>query len=128
MKTLKDLAGLYKTLAQTNLTTGPTKAYKTGNLYNQIGSKNSADSMTSTPSKGKFILTLNYAPSDATYGKFVEEGTVYMDARPFAEKAANDPKLKLEINGFVNGKVDEILVEQIAKVTKEMRAAGFKVS
>ena len=128
MKTLKDLAGLYKTLAQTNLTTGPTKAYKTGNLYNQIGSKNSADSMISTPSKSKFVLTLNYAPSDATYGKFVEEGTVYMDARPFAEKAANDPKLKLEINGFVNGKVDEILVEQIAKVTKEMRRAGFKVS
>lgn len=128
MKTLKDLAGLYKTLAQTNLTTGPTKAYKTGNLYNQIGSKNSADSMISTPSKSKFVLTLNYAPQDATYGKFVEEGTVYMDARPFAEKAANDPKLKLEINGFVNGKVDEILVEQIAKVTKEMRAAGFKVS
>ena len=128
MKTLKDLAGLYKTLAQTNLTTGPTKAYKTGNLYNQIGSKNSADSMISTPSKSKFVLTLNYAPQDATYGKFVEEGTVYMDARPFAEKAANDPKLKLEINGFINGKVDEILVEQIAKVTKEMRAAGFKVS
>jgi HK97 gp10 family phage protein len=128
MKSLKDLAGLYKTLAQTNLTTGPTKAYKTGNLYNQIGSRNSADSMISTPSKGKFVLTLNYAPSDATYGKFVEEGTRYMDARPFAEKAANDPKLKLEINTFVNGKVDEILVEQMAKMTKEFRAAGFKVS
>ena len=128
MKSLKDLAGLYKTLAQTNLTTGPTKAYKTGNLYNQIGSRNSADSMISTPSKGKFVLTLNYAPQDATYGKFVEEGTRYMDARPFAEKAANDPKLKLEINTFVNGKVDEILVEQMAKMTKEFRAAGFKVS
>jgi HK97 gp10 family phage protein len=128
MKTLKDLAGLYKTLAQTNLTTGPTKAYKTGNLYNQIGSRNSADSMTSTPSKGKFVLTLNYAPSDATYGKFVEEGTQYMDARPFAEKAANDPKLKLEIDSFVNGKVSEILVDKVALMTKEMRRAGFKVS
>ena len=128
MKTLKDLAGLYKTLAQTNLTTGPTKAYKTGNLYNQIGSKNSADSMISTPSKSKFVLTLNYAPSDATYGKFVEEGTRYMDARPFAEKAANDPKLKLEIDSFMNGKVSEILVDQVALMTKEMRRAGFKVS
>ena len=128
MKTLKDLAGLYKTLAQTNLTTGPTKAYKTGNLYNQIGSKNSADSMTSSPSKTKFVLTLNYAPSDATYGKFVEEGTSKMEARPFAEKAANDPKLKLEIDSFVNGKVSEILVDQVALMTKEMRRAGFKVS
>lgn len=128
MKTLKDIAGLYKTLAQTNLTTGPTKAYKTGNLYNQIGSKNSADSMTSTPSKSKFVLTLNYAPQDATYGKFVEEGTRYMDARPFAEKAANDPKLKLEIDSFVNGKVSEILVDKVALMTKEMRRAGFKVS
>lgn len=128
MKTLKDLAGLYKTLAQTNLTTGPTKAYKTGNLYNQIGSKNSADSMISTPSKSKFVLTLNYAPSDATYGKFVEEGTRYMDARPFAEKAANDPKLKLEIDGFINGKVSEILTDQVALMTKEMRRAGFKAS
>lgn len=128
MKTLKDLAGLYKTLAQTNLTTGPTKAYKTGNLYDQVGRSNSADSMISTPSKSKFVLTLNYAPSDATYGKFVEEGTRYMDARPFAKNAANDPKLKLEIDGFVNGKVDEILVEQIAKMNKQMREAGFKVS
>jgi hypothetical protein len=51
-----------------------------------------------------------------------------MDARPFAEKAANDPKLKLEINTFINGKVDEILVEQMALMTKEMRRAGFKVS
>jgi len=128
MKTLKDLAGLYKTLAQTNLTTGPTKAYKTGNLYDQVGRSNSADSMISTPSKSKFVLTLNYAPEDATYGKFVEEGTRYMDARPFAKNAANDPKLKLEIDGFVNGKVDEILVEQIAKMNKQMREAGFKVS
>jgi hypothetical protein len=51
-----------------------------------------------------------------------------MEARPFAEKAANDPQLKLEINSFVNGKVTEILTDQVGLMTKEMRRAGFRVS
>jgi hypothetical protein len=63
--------------------------------------------MTSTPSKGKFVLTLNYAPSDANYGKFVEEGTQYMEARPFAEKASQDPLLKKTIDAYVNGYMEK---------------------
>ena len=128
MKTLKDLAGLYKTLAQTNLTSGPTRAYKTGNLYNQIGARNSAESMISTPTKGKYVITLNYSPEGATYGKFVEEGTVNMPARPFAENAANNPQFLAEVNGFVNGKVDELMVEYQSKMTRDMKKLGFKVS
>jgi HK97 gp10 family phage protein len=125
MKTLKDLAGLYKTLAQTNLTTGKTRAYKTGNLYTQISQKNTADNMVSSPSKGKYVITLNYGPDQAEYGKFVEEGTSKMEARPFAENAANSPEMRMAVDEFMNGKVDELLVDWQTKFTKDMKKLGF---
>ena len=128
MKTLKDIAGLYKTLAEANLVSGPTRAYKTGNLLNQVSSRNNANSMISTPSKGVYVISLNYSPEGATYGKFVEEGTRYMDARPFAENAANSPELKRAIDNFVMGKVDELLVEWQSKMNNKMSNAGFVVS
>lgn len=128
MKTLKDLAGLYKTLAQSNLTTGRTRAYKTGNLYNQISQRNTADNMITQSSKSKYVIALNYAPEEAEYGKFVEEGTSKMEARPFAENAANDPMMISAVNDFMNGKVDELLVEWQAKFTKDMKSSGFIVS
>ena len=40
MPTLKDIAKQVTSLAQLNLTRGATKAYKTGNLYRNIGSYN----------------------------------------------------------------------------------------
>lgn len=125
MKTLKDLAGLYKTLAQTNLVTGKTRAYKTGNLYTQVSQKNTADRMISEPSKGKYVINLNYGPDQAEYGKFVEEGTSKMEARPFAENAANSPEMRMAVDEFMNGKVDELLVDWQAKFTKDMKKMGF---
>jgi HK97 gp10 family phage protein len=127
MKTLKDLAGLYKTLAQTNLTTGRTRAYKTGNLYNQVSQRNTADNMISQSSKGKYVIALNYAPQDAEYGKFIEEGTSKMEARPFAENAANDPVFLSAVNEFMNDKVDELLIQWQEKFSKDMKKNGFVV-
>lgn len=127
MKTLKDLAGLYKTLAQTNLTTGPTKAYKTGNLYTQVSQRNTADNMVSQLSKGTYVISLNYAPDGAEYGKFVEEGTYKMEARPFAENAANSPEMKLAVDEFMKGKVDELMIGWEEKMSKDMKKNGYIV-
>lgn len=125
MKTLKDLAGLYKTLAQTNLTTGKTRAYRTGNLYTQVSQKNTADNMVTQTSKGTYVISLNYAPDQAEYGKFVEEGTYKMEARPFAENAANSPEMKLAVDEFMKGKVDELMVQWEAKMDKNMKKNGY---
>jgi len=111
MKTLKDLAGLYKTLAQTNMLSGPWRpVYKTGNLYNRIGSYNSVNQMLKEVSQNKYTLTLNFAPPGATYGYFAETGTgthSRIGPRPFAEMAANSTQLQLAINEFMEGKVEE---------------------
>jgi len=111
MKTLKDLAGLYKTLAQTNLTTGKTRAYKTGNLYTQVSQKNTADNMVSSPSKGKYVITLNYGPDQAEYGKFVNDGTKYIEPQKFANRAlrgAIDKNIKLIVRDLAKIIGDEI--------------------
>ena len=111
MKTLKDLAGLYRTLAQTNMLSGPWRpVYKTGNLYNRIGSYNSVNQMLKEVSQNKYTLTLNFAPPGATYGYFAETGTgthSRIGPRPFAEMAANSTQLQLAINEFMEGKVEE---------------------
>jgi hypothetical protein len=94
MKTFKDVAGLFKTLAQTYMVSGPWRpAYKTGNLYKRVGDFNTANQML-REEEGKYTIVLNYAPPGAEYGKFVEEGTRYMDARPFAQFASQDATLK----------------------------------
>lgn len=101
MKTFKDVAGLFKTLAQTYMVSGPWRpAYKTGNLYKTVGDYNTATRML-REEEGKYTIVLNYAPPGAEYGKFVEEGTRYMDARPFAQYASQDATLKSLINEVI---------------------------
>jgi hypothetical protein len=111
MKTLKDLAGLYRTLAQTNMLSGPWRpVYKTGNLYNRIGSYNSVNQMLTEISQNKYTLTLNFAPPGATYGYFAETGTgthSKIGPRPFAANAANSSELRTAIDEFMGGKVEE---------------------
>jgi hypothetical protein len=105
MKTLKDVAGLYKTLAQTYMINGPWKpAYKTGNLYRQVGDYNSATQMI-RQDKGLYTLVLDYAPPAAYYGRYVQNGTYKMEARPFAQYAANSDALKLAIDEFMQTQV-----------------------
>jgi hypothetical protein len=131
MKTLKDIAGLYKTLVQTNLTSGPTKAYKTGNLYNRISSFNKADNMIVEQKDGKnkkYIITINIAPDGAVYGKYVHDGTYKMMARPFAELAASDPQMRKAVDELVNTDIDIMLSAVNKEMDEKFRDAGFKVT
>ena len=126
MKTLKDVAGLYKTLAQTYMINGPWRpAYKTGNLYRQVGDYNTATQMIAEE-KGKYTLTLNYAPPAATYGKYVQNGTWKMEARPFAEYAANSTELAQAIDEFNKGKVEEVAKDTLSRLSISLGKLGKK--
>jgi HK97 gp10 family phage protein len=120
MKTLEQVAQTYKTIAQSyikNSYTGWKKApYDTGNLYNQVGSFNTMDKMIQQQ-KGKSFITLNYAPSDAAYGKYVENGTSKMPARPFAYNAANSKEVKMAIKDYQDSQVLDINANVQKRVT-----------
>lgn len=122
------VAEVYKSLAQLYIVNGKggwkKPPYKTGNLYNKVGSYNNASNMVFSnivsPSatnfkipNQSFALALDYAPDGAEYGKFVEEGTSKMAARPFAESAANDPLMKRAIDNALKGIVDETILPVI---------------
>ena len=133
MKTLKDIAGLYRSLATQNLQSGPLKAFKTGNLYRNVSQYNTLDKMIRTKKGAKkgdtsYDLVLQVGPPGAKYGKFVEKGTYKMKARPFGETAANSKELARAVDLFMKGQVEvsmEVFEEQI---TKKMVKAGFTAS
>ena len=128
MATLDDIAKKVSSLAQLNLTRGRTKAYKTGNLYRNIGSYNTPARVLGKTKLGKqrlsktdtrygIELNLVYNPPGgkppATYGQFVEDGTVNMPARPFAEEAINSPIIDRMIEEYVGIYVDETVIPSI---------------
>lgn len=123
MKEFRQVADSFRTLAKTYMINRAKPAYKTGNLFNTVGTYNTTDKMLkSTKSKKgtkikietpKVYISLDYAPPGAEYGKFVEEGTVKMKKRPFAEEAANDPLLKRQIDNAVNGIVQTTVINAI---------------
>jgi HK97 gp10 family phage protein len=116
MASLTQIASTIRTLAQTNLKRGQTRAYKTGNLYRTVGAKNPADKM--VKEKGNSIsITLDYAPDGATYGKFVNDGTSKMEARPFATNALNDPVIDRMLDDWINNNLaDKIVDELVAEI------------
>lgn len=124
MRTLNDVAKQVTSLAQLNLTRGATKAYKTGNLYRNIGSYNTPNRVLGKTKLGKqrkklqdvhygIELNLVYNPPGADYGQYVEEGTSKMDARPFAEEAMNDPSIIRSIEEYLGLYVEENVLPSI---------------
>lgn len=124
---MAQVADVYKQLAQLYIVNGKSgwkkPPYKTGNLYNRVGSFNNASNMvlvrnprSTTKLKipnQSFSIALQYAPPGAEYGQFVEDGTSKMVARPFAEAAANDPLLKRAIDNSMKGIVDNTILPVI---------------
>ena len=121
MATLNDIAKQLTSLAQLNLTKKPNKAYDTGNLYRNIGSYNTPNRVLGKTKMGKkrkklsntietIELNLSYNPPGADYGKYVEEGTSKMKARPFAEEAMDSPVLKKMIDDYMGIYVEETII------------------
>ena len=111
MKTLKDVAKIYKDKALTAINpgvpynkykTGSSKAYKTGKMYKDVASRNRIQTMFQKDKKGKITFTFNFSQPD--YAKYVHDGTRYMEARPFAKIAAQSPE-------FIKAK-DEMVGEE----------------
>ena len=124
MPTLNDIAKKLTSIAQLNLTSGYTRAYKTGKLYDNIGSYNTPNRVLGKTKLGKKRLSktkkidtlefdLTYNPPGATYGQFVEEGTRYMAARPFAEEAINSPQIETMIDEYMGVYIEENIIASI---------------
>jgi len=130
MKELEEVAKTFTSLAQLYMVSGPWKpAYKTGDLYKNIGSYNTPGRMiTSKQARSKtklkipepsFNVSLQFAPDIAgsktgkptTYGKWVEwgngTGVGAGKPRPFAEKASQDPLLKKKIDAYIGGYMEK---------------------
>jgi hypothetical protein len=76
--------------------------------------------------QGKYTLSLTYAPPAATYGKFVENGTWKMEARPFAQTAANSMELAQAIDEFNKGKVEEVAKDTLSRLSISLGKLGKK--
>lgn len=125
MKTLEEVAVTYAKLAQLYMISGNWKpVYKTGNLYNKIGSYNTAAQMikSAATTTTEFQLpqqtiSLQFAPPGATYGVYVEKGNgTGVGAgkpRPFAEQASKDPLLKKTIDEYMGGAIQKDFIPVI---------------
>lgn len=117
MNTLKDVAAKYAVVpykvaqtltdvAQSYIRNGfsgwPNPPYLTGNLYRKFGSYNTP-SNTIKQMGSAYRIVLNYAPTGAEYGFFVETGTgsnYRKGPRPFAKNAANAPQTKAAVADY----------------------------
>jgi HK97 gp10 family phage protein len=125
MPTLQDIAKQISSLAQLNLQRKPTRAIKTGNLLRKVKDANTPGKMVKeikTKDTYSFEIELDYAPQGAEYGKFVNDGTSKMKARPFADNALNDPTVEAMLNQYYEDMVDKLIVGNIAKELDDMEA------
>jgi len=125
MVTLQDVAKQISSLAQLNLQRKPTRAIDTGNLLRTVASYNTPSRMIKEIKTGdeySFEIELDYAPPGAEYGKFVNDGTYKMDARPFADNAINDPTVLSMLDQYYEDVVDKLVVGNISKELDLMEA------
>jgi hypothetical protein len=118
--TLAQLSTTYKSLAVARA------PRKTGNLKNKLEAYNRPSGMVKVLGPNKFELVLDVAPPGADYGKWWNDPNVSYqvanqttgndDKINFAKQALNSSELKKQINLFMNGKVDELLKQEMGKI------------
>ena len=138
MNTLNDVAKAYKQAALQAINpgvpyksykTGSSRAYKTGNLFNQINSSNNIKSMSKLGrDKKSFTISFDIAPNGAIYGQYVHNGTSKMRKRPFGEIAANSILVKEAVDDYMNQVVQSELETEFEMLEKRFLKAGFTVS
>jgi len=136
MKTLKDVAKVYKDQALTAINpgvpyskykTGSSKAYKTGKMYKDIASRNRIQTMFQKDKKtGKITFTFNFSQPD--YAKYVQDGTKYMKARPFAQIAAQSPEFIKAKDKLVGEEAELVLDEIFSDLTTMWENGGDNLS
>ena len=131
MKELRDVAKVYKDKALQAINpgvpyrkykTGSSKAYKTGKMYKSIASSNRIQTMFRKDKKsGKISFTFNFSAPD--YAKYVQYGTKYMKARPFAQIAAQSPEF-IKAQDALLAKEAELVLDGIFENLDKMWANG----
>jgi hypothetical protein len=130
MKTLKDVAKVYKDKALSAINpgvpysykTGSSKAFKTGNMYRQIAGANRIETMFTEDRKGK--ITFKFDFSTPNYAKYVHYGTKKMGKRPFAQIAAQSPEFRKIKDEVMNTKTAELLDDVFANLDKLWKSGG----
>lgn len=131
MKTLKDVAKVYKDTALRAINpgvpysykTGSSKAFKTGNMFRQVAGANRIDTMFREDKRtGKITFTFNFSSPD--YAKYVHYGTKKMGKRPFAQIAAQSPEFKKVKDEVMNAKTAEVLDDIFADLNKLWKSGG----
>lgn len=110
--TLKDIANQFQSLAKLAIQRKPNRAIDTGTLRDSI-----KVIQTQTNKKGKAIFDLK----TVYYGYFVENGTKYMKARPFAAEAADSDTLKAMIDDYFKSEVELTLMEVMQATDKRLK-------
>ena len=131
MKELRDVAKIYKDKALQAINpgvpygkykTGSSRAYKTGKMYKSIASSNRIQTMFRKDKKsGKISFTFNFSAPD--YAKYVQYGTKYMKARPFAQLASQSPEFIIAKDKLVAAEA-KLVLDGIFENLDEMWANG----
>jgi len=131
MKTLKDVAKIYKDQALKAISpgvpykkykTGSSKAYKSGRLYKEVAGRNRIQTMVTEDSRGNITFKLNFQLPN--YAQYVHFGTKKMKGRPFAQIAAQSPEFIKAKDESMNEKSAEVLDEIFADLDKIWAAGG----
>jgi hypothetical protein len=131
-KELKDIAFKYADLAGVYMTNGQyfRPAFKTGILFNRVTGYNDVSRMLKEQSEGRVVLALDYGPPGALYGKFVHGGHLtrnkdesqrwFIEGRPYAQYAANDPQIQMLIDVYIKSEMDKKLGELASELDVQL--------
>jgi hypothetical protein len=131
MKTLKDVAKVYKDQAlrainpgvpYSGYKTGTSRAIKTGKMFNQVAQSNVPERMFTKDKSGKITFTFTFSNPD--YAKYVQYGTSKMEARPFAQIAAQSVEFKKAKDAVMNVEASKVLDGVFANLDKLWKAGG----